>query len=97
MSKATSSSLGELHRIIAEHLADRIQNGETQLDQKTGELVRLPASAAVLSAAIKFLKDNDIVSDVETNAAVATLKDTLKEAGALPFPGEVERRLTSSH
>ena len=46
MSKATKDALESLHGIIASELTERIQSGE--------------ATAAEFTAAIKFLKDNDI-------------------------------------
>ncbi len=71
MSKASEKKLGELHGVIAEHLIERIQAQEVKTDGKgnpirdeeTGAMVKEACAPAVLSVAVRFLKDNEIVSD----------------------------------
>lgn len=62
MSKATDDMLDMLHRITAEQLATIIKEGVEVVD-KEGNVIRQPAPAAYIAAAIKFLKDNDITAD----------------------------------
>lgn len=59
--------LSQLHTLVAEKLIDKIASGE--------------ASAAELSVAVKFLKDNGIDADKLNNPEIGKLADTLK----LPF------------
>jgi hypothetical protein len=65
MSKATSDLMDALHGITAETLADIIKNGVQVLD-KEGNVVNMPAPAAYIAAAIKFLKDNDITAETSS-------------------------------
>ena len=60
------SLLGDIHEEVAEELLARIRSGE--------------ATTADLSAAIKFLKDNNISVVVEESKPVISLVE------ALPFP-----------
>ena len=59
--------LAALHRQVAEQLIKRVESGE--------------ASAAELSVAVKFLKDNGIDADKLTNPALGKLAEALQ----LPF------------
>lgn len=59
MTKATPDVMGALHGAIAQQLMHRIQSGE--------------ATAADMSNAIKFLKDNGVEADALTNPDVASL------------------------
>jgi hypothetical protein len=83
MSKATETQLTELHGVIAKVLTAQISRQEalTSFDED-GAMVTLDemvytASPAVVSAAIKFLKDNQISADIETNEDLSNLKDVL--------------------
>ena len=62
--------LAELHTKVAEQLKERIESGK--------------ATAAELSVAVKFLKDNGIDADKLTNPALGKLAETLQ----LPFDDE---------
>ena len=62
--------LAELHTKVANQLMKRIESGE--------------ASAAELSVAVKFLKDNGIDADKLTNPALGQLEKALQ----LPFDDE---------
>jgi hypothetical protein len=78
MSKATDDMMDTLHLLTATKLADIIQNGFPVFNKETGEeMGREPAPAAYISAAIKFLKDNDITADIGS-ARNTNLKDALE-------------------
>lgn len=62
--------LADLHTKVAQQLIERIESGQ--------------ASAAELSVAVKFLKDNGIDADKLTNPALGKLADTIQ----LPFDDE---------
>lgn len=79
MSKASESALGDLHAAVALSLANAIsapmRDGEgNPIDGTEGVL----CSAAVLSAAITFLKNNNITADADTNEGLKDLKDKLE-------------------
>ena len=58
---ATESSLGALHELTAETLANIIREGVPLVNKETGEVEGYgPAPAPYIAAAIKFLKDNNI-------------------------------------
>lgn len=61
MSTASKDTLGALHALIAKELSERIENGT--------------ASAADISNAIKFLKDNGIEARPDLNKAVKSLAE----------------------
>jgi hypothetical protein len=61
MSKASEAALGDLHAAVAVALTDAI----TPRNDSEGNPV-VPA-AAILAAAITFLKNNSITADPETN------------------------------
>lgn len=65
MAKGTTEQLGDLHGVIARELIRRIEANE--------------ASAADIGAAIKFLKDNEITADVNTNNHLKGLQEQLVE------------------
>ena len=56
---ATEKALGELHATIANVLMEQIKSGE--------------ANTAIINAAIKFLKDNNITCSLEDNDDLAYL------------------------
>lgn len=62
MSRAKDDLMDSLHLITAKTLQDIIQNG-VEIVTPAGEVVRQPAPAAYIAAAIKFLKDNGITAD----------------------------------
>ncbi|WP_421868821.1 hypothetical protein [Pararhizobium sp.] len=59
MSSASIDMMAALHGVVAQELLDRIKDGS--------------ATAADISNAIKFLKDNGIEARADKNAAVASL------------------------
>lgn len=85
MSKATELALGELHGAVATVLTAQILQEEavTELDEEgcvveTGEMV-YNASPALLAAAMKFLKDNDITADKKVDKNMDSLANALSK------------------
>lgn len=83
MTKATEGKLSTLHGAVATVLTAQIEHQEdvTEFDVEgnstiTGEKM-YTASPATIAAAIKFLKDNQITCDIDTNTNMNNLKDTL--------------------
>lgn len=83
MSKATESKLNNLHGAVADVLTTQVlhQDAETAFDEdgemvETGDMI-YTASPALLAAAMKFLKDNDITADVEQDENLGNLRDAL--------------------
>jgi len=84
---ASETKLGALHEKVAEVLLDALEGdlipGYTEENPATGEVVevpdrKLPASAAIIAAATKFLKDNNITCAPSQDNAVGSLVDKLK-------------------
>lgn len=65
MSSASKSVMEELHALVARVLSERLEAGE--------------ATAADISAAIKFLKDNGIESQGDKNADIQRLSNSLPD------------------
>jgi hypothetical protein len=63
--KASETALGQLHAAVATVLTKQLDNDEV--------------SAATISAAITFLKNNNITADAEGNAELSTLAARLAE------------------
>lgn len=70
---ATDKELGELHKLVAEGLALDLANAQEIEDVA----VRAATIKEVRAQAIAFLKNNNITADVQTNAALAGLKEQL--------------------
>ena len=78
---ATTKAMNDLHDSLARYLTDVIKNGETVM--KAGEKVKVPASAAMLNAAVRFLKDNSIECDPDlASRPVGELGKALEEFNA---------------
>lgn len=79
MTKASETALGDLHAAVALTLSNAIA---APLRDAEGVVIPetegLNCSAAVLSAAITFLKNNNITADADTNEGLADLKRTLE-------------------
>lgn len=85
MSKANEKKLGDLHGAVATVLNAQIthQVEETAFDEEgsevpTGEFV-YTAQPAVIAAAIKFLKDNQITCDAEVDENMNNLRESLNK------------------
>ncbi len=76
--RVTEDKLNELYNAVAESLTDTIKNGATEM-APDGSAVRVKASAAYITAAIKFLKDNRIESP-GTNPALKKLQEAMENA-----------------
>lgn len=72
MTKATEAQLSELHNVIATHLTDRISGGE--------------ATAAEISAAISFLKNNNITCAPSDDNALGELEKIMEARRAKRTP-----------
>ena len=76
---ATEGKLGQLHARIADVFIELMDGEELPgyEDPETGEVIeakRIPPSAAILAAATKFLKDNDITADRDKSDALGDLE-----------------------
>jgi hypothetical protein len=82
--------MGELHNMVAAALTVALEGeelpGYTDTDEEGNEVVvpakRLPPSAAILQAAAKFLKDNNITCAPSKDNAVGELEAKLAERNA---------------
>lgn len=85
MAKASEGQLGELHGAVAMVLTEMVTAKEEvqELDMDgmpfgTGEM-QYTASPALLAAAMKFLKDNDITCDIKVEKNMTKLADALAQ------------------
>lgn len=80
---ASSALLGELHAVVAEKLIDIIKNGVTiEKEDAEGNTLTAtrPATASELTAAITFLKNNSITSNIDEDEALSEMRDLLRNA-----------------
>lgn len=84
---ADESALGALHVKVTEVLTEALDGDEipgyTEVNEATGEVTevpprKLPPSAAIIAAATKFLKDNNITCAPSQDNAVGALVEQLK-------------------
>ena len=102
MSKGTEDALGSLHEAVTRVLTEQVlhETDETVLNEdgefvSTGSKV-FDASPATISAAVKFLKDNKITCDVDTNDNMDRLRKALDKKvkrSSLPKPGAAALRV----
>jgi len=85
MSKASEKALSELHGTVAKVLTAQVlqQQSVQELDEDgcpvdTGEMEYI-ASPALLAAAMKFLKDNDITADKKVDKNMDGLSKALQK------------------
>lgn len=83
MSKATEAKLGALHGMVSDVLCSQLAAEEEVMEYNedgvligTGKTVR-SASPATVAAAIKFLKDNSITSDIDKDENLSNLAERL--------------------
>lgn len=76
---ASEKKLGDLHEAVADALTEQVKGyTHTELNREGDEVeIEVKASPALLSAAIAFLKNNNITADVEDNAAMRQLSEAL--------------------
>lgn len=80
---STKEELNHLHKLVTKRLADILEKGVLEtVDPETGEATYSPASPAHISAAIRFLKDNDVTAILEATSDGRRIVDHLK---TLPF------------
>ena len=82
MSKATEDKMNELHGKVATVLCEIVdhKSAPVTFDEEGNTIVgeeEFDVSPAMVSAATKFLKDNQITCDVEQDQNLSRLKDTL--------------------
>jgi hypothetical protein len=84
---ATETKLGLLHEKVTEVLVEALEGdvipAYTEVNPLTDEVTevperRLPPSAAIIAAATKFLKDNNITCAPSEDNAMGELMDQLK-------------------
>ena len=81
--KAAMDLMDQLHALTAESLSKLIAEGLPVINKETGEVVGYePAPASYISAAIKFLKDNDVTADPGSDR-FDPLTDALKDLPSL--------------
>lgn len=81
---ANETALGDLHSAVARALADAILGQELPgyTDTETGEVVeaqKMPVSAAILTVAAKFLKDNNITCEPSSDNELGALEKTMRD------------------
>lgn len=81
MASASKDAMEALHKVLADTLAQAITEGIPIVDKETGEVLKAPAPAAILSVARQFLKDNNIEALRVPGSPIAKLST------ALPFAG----------
>lgn len=97
--KATEGQLDDLQGTLATVMAAQVEYTEEVVkfdaegnEISTGETV-YTASPALLSTILKFLKDNNITTDISTNENTKTLQEAMKRktkrSDRLPTGGEV--------
>ena len=95
MSKSTEKELSELHGVVAKVLKAQLEEEITVTDEDGTEQVLRTASPATISAAIKFLKDNDITSSVDDDENMSGLAETLERQRAAREERKEKLRLVS--
>lgn len=76
---ASEATLKALHEAVAQELLDIIQNGvPCAWDEAGNETARRKPTAAEFSAAIAFLKANDITANLDDTDATRALKEALE-------------------
>ncbi len=77
---ASDAILKELHEAVAKELLEIISVGvPIKWDEETGDVIAIrKATAAEFSAAIAFLKANDITANLDDTAHTRALRDALE-------------------
>ena len=77
--KTTEKELNALHGTVARVLRSQLEETVSITGEDGEESEVMIAPPAVLAAAIKFLKDNDITTSIEDDENMSELEDMLKE------------------
>ena len=75
---ASDTLLKELHAELARQLLDVVRNGVPVFDKEGDEVGTRKATAAELTVAVTFLKNNDITADLNDSDATKELRDALE-------------------
>jgi hypothetical protein len=101
---ADERTLGGLHEKVTEALNQALDGdvipGYTEVNEATGEVTqvpdrKLPPSAAIIAAATKFLKDNNITCAPSEDNAVASSR-TARSVGLPDWSCEMLRQTQAS-
>ena len=80
MNKADEKQLEGLHGQVAKVLNSQISETMVIKDEETGEEQEVfTATPATVTAAIRFLKDNDVTASIEDDDNLSELKGQLQE------------------
>ena len=75
---ASENILKELHAQLAQELLDIVRNGVPVFDKEGNEVGTRKATAAELSVAATFLKNNEITADLNDSDATRDLREALE-------------------
>lgn len=75
---ASENILKELHAQLAQELLDIVRNGVPVFDKEGNEAGTRKATAAELSVAVAFLKNNEITADLNDSDATRELREALE-------------------
>lgn len=75
---ASENILKELHAQLAQELLDIVRNGVPIFDKEGNEVGTRKATAAELSVAVAFLKNNEITADLNDSDATRELREALE-------------------
>lgn len=75
---ASESLLKELHAQLAQELLAIVRNGVPVLDKEGTEVGTRKATAAELSVAVAFLKNNEITANLDDTDATKALREALE-------------------
>ena len=75
---ASENILKELHAQLAQELLDIVRNGVPVFDKEGNESGTRKATAAELSVAVAFLKNNEITADLNDSDATRELREALE-------------------
>lgn len=78
MGKANEQALSDLHGTVARVLSDQLTDEITIVTEDGTEKVISNCSPAMMAQAVKFLKDNNITSNVEDDDNLKDLDESLK-------------------
>ena len=75
---ASEAILKELHAQLAQELLGIVRNGVPVFDKEGNETGTRKATAAELSVAVAFLKNNEITADLNDSDATRALREALE-------------------
>jgi hypothetical protein len=97
---ADEKVLGELHTAVAKVLTEALKGQELPgyFDPETSQEVpgqTLPPSAAIIAAATKFLKDNNITCAPSKDNALGELEEAMKARRAKRIASKTDMRVAT--